>query len=79
VESKSAAALVGIADSGPGLATEVLEHLFEPFTTTKPGGMGLGLAISRSLIRARGGDLLHQPHGRYGGATFTVRIPATEP
>jgi signal transduction histidine kinase len=79
VESKSAAALVGIADSGPGLSAEVLEHLFEPFMTTKPGGMGLGLAISRSLIRARGGDLLHQPNGRYGGAMFTVRIPATEP
>jgi PAS domain S-box-containing protein len=78
VESKDDAALVSVADSGPGLSAEVLKHLFEPFTTTKPDGMGLGLAISRSLIRARGGDLLLDPHGKLGGATFTLRIPTTD-
>lgn len=78
VESKDDAALVSVADSGPGLSADVLKHLFEPFTTTKPDGMGLGLAISRSLIRARGGDLLHDPHGKLGGATFTLRIPTID-
>jgi C4-dicarboxylate-specific signal transduction histidine kinase len=56
----------------------VAGHLFAPFITTKPDGMGLGLVISRSLIRARGGDLLHELHGALGGATFTLRIPSIE-
>lgn len=70
------AVLVRVADSGPGLSQEVAGHLFEPFITTKPDGMGLGLVISRSLIRARGGDLLHESRGALGGATFTLRIPS---
>jgi signal transduction histidine kinase len=76
---RSAANLVlQVSDSGSGLSPDVLEHLFEPFTTTRADGMGLGLAISRSLVRARGGDLLHEARGKLGGATFTVRIPYVE-
>jgi signal transduction histidine kinase len=46
--------LVAVQDSGTGLETESLDHLFEAFFTTKPKGMGMGLAISRSIIAADG-------------------------
>jgi two-component system C4-dicarboxylate transport sensor histidine kinase DctB len=49
---------VEVSDNGPGVDAEVAEHLFEPLTTTKRSGMGLGLSIARTLARAMGGDLL---------------------
>ncbi len=49
--------LVTVQDSGPGLAPESLERLFEAFYTTKPGGLGLGLSICRSIIEAHQGRL----------------------
>src|SRR5206468_2041893 len=53
--------LVAVQDSGIGLVTESLDHLFEAFFTTKPKGMGMGLAISRSIIEAHGGKLWPAP------------------
>jgi C4-dicarboxylate-specific signal transduction histidine kinase len=64
-----------VEDSGPGIAMDVAQKLFEPFVTSKPDGMGLGLAISRSLIRARGGELSCEPGKNLGGACFIVRLP----
>lgn len=64
-----------VEDSGPGIAREVAKKLFEPFVTSKPDGMGLGLAISRSLLRARGGDLSCEASSRLGGACFVIRLP----
>ncbi len=63
-----------IADTGPGVAADVIEHLFTPFTTGKPGGLGLGLAIARDIAREFGGELAHRPTD--GGATFdlTMRV-----
>jgi PAS domain S-box-containing protein len=58
--------LVAVKDSGPGLAPASLQHLFAPFYTTKPGGLGLGLSICRSIIEAHGGRLwvtANQPRG----------------
>jgi PAS domain S-box-containing protein len=49
--------LVAVKDSGPGLAPASLQHLLAPFYTTKPGGLGLGLSICRSIIEAHGGRL----------------------
>jgi C4-dicarboxylate-specific signal transduction histidine kinase len=66
---------IGVRDTGPGLSAENLQRLFEPFYTTKPNGMGMGLSICRSIIEDHGGRLwatgLH-PHG----ALFQFTIPA---
>jgi PAS domain S-box-containing protein len=65
---------IGVADSGPGLDESVLPRLFEPLVTTKPMGVGLGLATSRSLIDNQGGSLALVP-GEARGATFEVILP----
>jgi C4-dicarboxylate-specific signal transduction histidine kinase len=48
---------VFVSDNGPGLSDQTMERMFEPFFTTKPGGLGLGLAISRTIISAHGGQI----------------------
>src|SRR5271155_6272138 len=66
---------IGVQDTGPGLSPENLSRLFEPFYTTKPNGMGMGLAICRSIVEAHGGRLWAtacEPHG----ALFQFTIPA---
>jgi two-component system, LuxR family, sensor kinase FixL len=68
-----------VEDSGPGVPAGLASRLFDAFVTSKPDGMGLGLAISRSLIRARGGELFYAPSQRLGGAAFTIRVPFTIP
>jgi two-component system sensor kinase FixL len=68
---------VSITDSGPGLPVEYLDHLFEPFFSTKPDGVGMGLPISRSLIEGQGGRLWVVP-GSPGGASFRFTLPLDE-
>ena len=63
-------------DSGPGIKPEHLDHLFDRFFTTKETGMGLGLAISRSIIEAHGGCIRADNQSAYGGARFTFTLPA---
>jgi PAS domain S-box-containing protein len=66
--------LIAVRDSGPGLDPKSLNHLFDAFYTTKPQGLGMGLAISRSLIEAHGGRLwatANAPHG----AVFQFTLP----
>jgi two-component system sensor kinase FixL len=48
---------ISVTDSGPGVADEVVDTIFEPFVTTKPHGMGMGLSISRSIVESHGGSL----------------------
>ncbi|RME43122.1 MAG: hypothetical protein D6791_16225 [Chloroflexi bacterium] len=68
--------LISFADDGPGIAARDLGHIFEPFYTTKPDGLGIGLSVSRSLIEAHGGQISVQ--SREGeGTTFEIRLPAT--
>jgi PAS domain S-box-containing protein len=68
--------LVAIADSGPGFSPDRLERLAEPFFTTKLGGMGMGLAICRSILEAHGGRLW-ATNNPDRGATIHFAIPAS--
>ncbi len=70
-------ARVAVSDSGRGLDAIALARLFEPFFTTKDKGTGLGLAVSRAIARAHGGDIeAATPPG--GGAVFTLHLPRQE-
>jgi len=67
--------MCSLEDSGPGIAQEHLDRLFESFFTTKESGMGLGLSISRSIIEGHGGTLRVDNNSAYGGARFTFTLP----
>ncbi len=66
---------IAVHDSGPGIDPATTDQVFEPFVSQKPEGMGLGLAITRSLVRAHGGDVSAGASERLGGARITVRLP----
>jgi two-component system, LuxR family, sensor kinase FixL len=66
---------ISVEDSGPGIPGDRLEGIFEPFYTTKPEGLGMGLAICRSITRAHGGRLWVENRPE-GGAAFHLRLPA---
>lgn len=65
---------LSVADSGPGLTAEQERRLFEPFFTTKPAGTGLGLAMSRAIAHAHGGEI-EAKNAAPGGAVFTLKLP----
>jgi two-component system sensor kinase FixL len=66
-----------VVDSGPVLPEEALERMFEPFFTTKPEGLGMGLSISRTIVRAHGGEIRAiRNHDR--GITMCVTLPGTD-
>jgi two-component system sensor kinase FixL len=70
---------INVADTGLGLATEVAQHLFQPFVTTKRQGMGVGLSISRTIIESHGGKIWADPNP-VGGTIFrfTLRTVTSE-
>jgi C4-dicarboxylate-specific signal transduction histidine kinase len=65
---------VSVLDDGKGIATENLGHLFESFFTTAPDGLGLGLSIARSIIKAHGGEIWAENRPT-GGAAFMFTVP----
>ena len=69
---------IEVSDRGPGVDAEVARHLFTPFFTTKEKGMGMGLAISRSIVSAHGGTLDYR-NNPVAGATFVMRLPLNPP
>lgn len=68
---------VEVSDTGPGIAEDIAQQLFRPFVTSKPGGMGIGLSISRRIIQSHGGDLVYNRNAA-GGATFSFTLPVIE-
>jgi two-component system sensor kinase FixL len=68
---------VEVQDAGPGLDPEQLDRLFQSFYTTKPDGIGMGLAISRSIAEAHGGRLSAAPN-KPRGAVFRFTLPVEE-
>jgi two-component system sensor kinase FixL len=68
---------ITVADTGPGIAEEISAQLFKPFTTTKPGGMGIGLSISKRIVEAHGGRMAVLSNAA-GGATFEFTLPEYE-
>ncbi|WP_273150561.1 PAS domain-containing sensor histidine kinase [Methylophaga thiooxydans] len=75
--NQSEEVLVSVHDSGPGLSEYEINKIFEPFYTTKPEGMGMGLAITRSIIYSHGGRLLVEKN-TYGGTTFKFTLPVED-
>ena len=66
---------ISIIDTGPGIAPEIADRLFQPFVTTKAQGMGVGLSICRSIVEAHGGKLWVEPNPG-GGTIFSFAVPA---
>ena len=66
---------VSVADNGPGLGKAVTERLFQPFNSSKPQGMGIGLSISRTIVEQHGGRIWARPNAG-GGVVFCFTLPA---
>jgi signal transduction histidine kinase len=66
-----------IEDQGPGIDAEVLEHLYEPYVSTKPKGGGLGLAIVKKIIEEHGG-MVRVSNKADGGARVVIQFPLPE-
>lgn len=65
---------IRVADTGPGLPEPVRARLFQPFVTTKPDGMGVGLSVCRAIVEAHGGEL-HGEDAAGGGTVFRFTVP----
>lgn len=65
---------VSVKDTGPGLAKDVADRLFQPFVSTKEAGMGVGLSICRTIVESNGGRIWAEPNPRCGTA-FSFSLP----
>lgn len=68
---------ISVSDTGPGIAPDIAAHLFQPFVTSKPNGMGVGLSISRTIIEAHGGQLEAEPNPA-GGTIFRMTLKSID-
>lgn len=68
---------LSVRDNGRGIDPAKLDHLFDPFFTTKSGGLGMGLALCRTIMEDHGGGIRAQNNPE-GGATFTIELPAVK-
>lgn len=66
-----------VSDVGTGIAPDLLERIFDPFVTTKRDGLGLGLAVTRTIVMLHAGDVAAS-NNPDGGASFRVSLPAAE-
>jgi two-component system sensor kinase FixL len=66
-----------VTDHGPGVTAQLGDNIFHPFVTTKREGLGVGLAISRTIIQSCGGTLMYRDNPA-GGAVFVVELPAAK-
>ncbi|TAN13732.1 MAG: PAS domain-containing sensor histidine kinase, partial [Rhizobiaceae bacterium] len=66
--------VIEVADTGPGISKDIAARLFQPFVTSKPNGMGIGLSISRRIVEAHGGTLTASGNAK-GGAIFRIELP----
>jgi signal transduction histidine kinase len=76
-QSRKVGVLVAVRDSGPGIDPELIERVFDAFYTTKPGGVGMGLSICRSIIEAHSGRLWAEAN-EPRGAAFQFTLPSSE-
>ncbi|MEO5806730.1 MAG: PAS domain S-box protein [Devosia sp.] len=67
---------IAVSDTGPGISDDIAPQLFQPFVTSKPGGMGIGLSISKRIIESHGGSI-SAARNPAGGATFAFTLPVT--
>lgn len=67
--------IIEVEDTGPGIEPEAIDRLFEGFFTTKASGMGIGLAICRSIIEAHGGRIVARNLSDRPGAAITIDLP----
>ena len=80
IEAVDGSIVIKLSDSGPGVDTELMPQLFEPFVTSKTigDGLGLGLAIVKSIVRDLNGDI-EVANCHSGGACFMLNFPQTFP
>ncbi len=74
-EARDGTVLISVTDTGGGIPAEIEARLFQPFVTTKPYGMGIGLSVCRTIIEAHGGRLWFEPNPA-GGSVFRFSLPA---
>jgi signal transduction histidine kinase len=75
---------IQVTDSGSGIAESVIEHIFEPFFSTKSDGMGMGLNICRSIVESHHGrlwakNIMDSAQAKLVGCTFTILLPLESP